>query len=165
MAATQKGDSQAYVQLLRELDTWLRRYFARRLPYPASQDARQEALLAIHAMRHAYDPSRSFGAWVAAIARYKWIDGVRNAARSETLSRHGALPVEDGWDTATSAIAVDELLRMLTPAQASAIRLVKLQGASIASAANTCGQSASLVKVNIHRGIKKLASLVAHESK
>ena len=61
MMEGQAGDSNAYAQLLRELDTWLGRYYARRLRYPAADDARQDALLAIHAKRHTYTPSRSFG--------------------------------------------------------------------------------------------------------
>ena len=160
MVAARDGDSDAYAQLIRELDAWLRHYYARRLPHPLSEDAKQEVLLAIHAQRHAYQPARSFGAWVAAIARYKWVDGVRDVSRHATLSSNGAMPVEPGWDSATNAIAVDELLRRLTPGQASAIRLVKLEGASIEGAASTSGQSASLVKVNIHRGLKRLAALM-----
>ena len=78
MAAAQGGESHAYEQLFRELDSWLRRYYARRLPGAAADDARQDALLAIHAGRHVYAPSRPFGPWVAAIARYKWIDHVRD---------------------------------------------------------------------------------------
>jgi DNA-directed RNA polymerase specialized sigma24 family protein len=163
MAAAQDGDSRAYAQLIRELDAWLRRYYARRLPHPVSEDAKQEALLAIHAKRHTFHSARSFGAWVAAIARYKWVDGVRDVSRYSTISCNGVVPIEAGWDSATSAIAVDELLRRLTPAQARAIRLVKLEGASIEGAASTSGQSASLVKVNIHRGLKRLATFIAAE--
>ncbi len=58
MVAAQSGEGQAYEQLLRELDVWLRRYYARRLPSPAADDARQDALLAIHAKRQAYVPWR-----------------------------------------------------------------------------------------------------------
>jgi RNA polymerase sigma factor (sigma-70 family) len=159
MVAAQRGENQAYAQLLRELDAWLGRYYARRLPRPAAEDARQEALLAIHVKRHAYVASRSFGAWVAAIARYKWIDCVRDASRSATLLFHVAIPIEDRWDAVISAIALDDLLRWLPPAQASVIRLVKLEGLSIEAAANATGQSPALVKVNIHRGLKRLASL------
>jgi RNA polymerase sigma-70 factor (ECF subfamily) len=163
MAAAQGGESRAYAQLLRELDSWLRRYYARRLPHAAAADARQEALLAIHTKRSVYVPSRSFGAWVAAIARFKWIDRVRDVARSAALSLHTEMPAEDHWDAALSAILVDDLLRRLTPAQASAIRLVKLEGVSVKSAASATGQSESLLKINIHRGLKRLASLVAHD--
>jgi hypothetical protein len=95
MAAAQAGDGHAYEQLLRELDAWLRRYYARRLPDPAAEDARQDALLAIHAKRHTYAPSRSFGAWVTAIARYKWVDRVRDASRFAALPLDAEIPIED----------------------------------------------------------------------
>jgi RNA polymerase sigma-70 factor (ECF subfamily) len=160
MAAAQSGERQAYEQLLRELDVWLRRYYARRLPHPAADDARQDALLAIHAKRHAYASSRPFGPWVAAIARYKWIDHVRDASRFATLPLADEIRIEDRGEQAISAIVVDDLLGRLKPDQASVIRLVRLQGASIESAAGATGQSAALVKVNIHRGLKKLAALV-----
>ena len=44
----------------------------------------------------------------------------------------------------------------LKPAQAEVIRLVKMHGFSIEEAAAKTGQSASLVKVNIHRGIARM---------
>jgi RNA polymerase sigma factor (sigma-70 family) len=161
MAAAQAGENQAYEQLLRELDVWLRRFYARRLPHPAAEDARQEALLAIHAKRHAYAPSRSFGAWVMAIARYKWVDRIRDASRFAALTLNDDIPVEDHERAAISAATMDVLLGQLKPAQARVIRLVKLKGLSIARASRATGQSAALVKVNIHRGLKKLAALVA----
>ncbi|MEH2594971.1 RNA polymerase sigma factor (sigma-70 family) [Bradyrhizobium sp. AZCC 1577] len=161
MAAAQGGDCQAYEHLLRELDVWLRRYYARRLPHPASEDARQDALLAIHAKRHTYAPPRSFGAWVMAIARYKWIDRIRDASRFAAVPLDDDIPIADHGGSAISAAAVDDLLGQLKPAQASVIRLVKLKGLSIASASGATGQSAALVKVNLHRGLKRLAALVS----
>ena len=41
-----------------------------------------------------------------------------------------------------------------------AIRLVKIQGFSIEEASARTGQSVSLVKVNIHRGLAKLVTIV-----
>ena len=164
MAAAQGGERQAYEQLLRELDAWLRRYYARRLPAAAAEDARQDALLAIHVKRDTYAPSKPFGPWVAAIARYKWIDHVRDASRFAALSLHDEIPIEDRSEAALSAVAVDVLLRRLKPAQARVIRLVKLEGVSIEGASGATGQSAALVKVNIHRGLKKLAALAAADA-
>jgi RNA polymerase sigma factor (sigma-70 family) len=163
MVAAQRGESRAYEQLLRELDAWLRRYYARRLPAAAAEDARQDALFAVHLKRHTYAPSRPFGPWVAAIARYKWIDHVRAASRFVALSLHDEIPTEDPGEAAISAVAMDDLLKRLKPAQARVIRLVKLQGVSIEGASDATGQSASLVKVNIHRGLKKLAAIAAGE--
>jgi RNA polymerase sigma-70 factor (ECF subfamily) len=164
MAAAQSGESQAYEQLLREIDVWLGHYYARRLPHASAEDARQDALLAIHARRHTYAPSRAFGPWVAAIARYKWIDRVRDASRFAALPLDDEIAVEDHGEAALSAAAVDGLLGRLKPAQASVIRLVKLKGLSIARASGATGQSAALVKINIHRGLKKLAALVSCEN-
>jgi RNA polymerase sigma factor (sigma-70 family) len=161
MVAAQAGEIHAYNRLLRELAAWLRRYYGRRLPYPAAEDATQDALLAIHANRHTYAPSRPFGPWVVGIVRHKWIDHIRDASRFAAVSLRDEMPIEDHEEAATSAIAVDDLLRRLKPAQARVIRLVKLQGVSIKGASGATGQSAALVKVNIHRGLKKLAALAA----
>lgn len=161
MVAAQGGNVWAYEQLFRELDAWLRRYYAARLPRAAAEDTRQEALLAIHTKRYAYTASRSFGAWVAAVACYKWIDCLRKASRAAVLALRDEIPIGDHGDTVISAIVVDVMLARLTPAQASVIQLVKLQGLSIEDASIATGQSAALVKVNIHRGLKRLASLVA----
>jgi RNA polymerase sigma-70 factor (ECF subfamily) len=57
-----------------------------------------------------------------------------------------------------------ELVAYLNPAQAEVIRLVKLNGASIQEASDATGQSTSLVKVNIHRGLKRLAALLAMQT-
>jgi RNA polymerase sigma factor (sigma-70 family) len=164
MVAAQRGERRAYEQLLRELDKWLRRYYARRLPPDAADDARQDALLAIHAKRQAYIPSKPFGPWIAAIARYKWIDHLRNASRFRALSLDDEMPTEDHAEAAISSVAVDDLLGRLKPAQAVVIRLVKLEGVSIESASHATGQSVPLVKVNIHRGLKKLAELATFEA-
>jgi RNA polymerase sigma factor (sigma-70 family) len=164
MVAAQAGKRKAYEELLRELDNWLRRYYARRLPPGAADDARQDALLAIHIKRDTYMPSRPFGPWVAAIARYKWIDHVRYASRFRAVSLNDEIAVEDKGDAAISTVALEDLLSRLKPAQAHVIRLVKLDGASIEDASTATGQSTSLVKVNIHRGLKKLAALATNDS-
>ncbi|WP_094194108.1 sigma factor-like helix-turn-helix DNA-binding protein [Bradyrhizobium viridifuturi] len=161
MLAAREGDQAAYEQLLRELDLWLRAYFAHRLPYPAADDARQEVLLAIHAKRHTFVASKPFGAWVVAIARYKWVDRIRDASRYNALTLDEDIAVEDHEGAAISAAALDQLLSRLKPAQESVIRLVKLNGLSIARASGATGQSAALVKINIHRGLKKLAAFVS----
>jgi RNA polymerase sigma-70 factor (ECF subfamily) len=160
MGAAQTGDRIAYRQLLDALRGWLSRYYRRRLPPGQVDDAVQDALLAIHLKRHTYDPVRPFGPWLAAIARYKWIDRLRamRATFAEPLPEN--LSVPDDGNAVVSALVIDQLLGALRPAQAAVIRLVKLQGRSIADAAALTGQSRALVKVNIHRGLAKLAAQV-----
>jgi RNA polymerase sigma factor (sigma-70 family) len=164
MVAAQRGERREYEQLLRELDSWLRSYYARRLPPSAAEDVRQEALLAIHANRHTYLPTRPFGPWVAAIARYKWVDHLREAARSAALSLDESVAGDDHVESAMSTVAVVELLKRLKPAQATVIRLVKLEGVTIEGASKATGQSMALVKVNIHRGLKRLMEIAVDDA-
>jgi RNA polymerase sigma-70 factor (ECF subfamily) len=51
-------------------------------------------------------------------------------------------------------------MAQLKPAQAEAIRLVKLEGYSVEEASRATGQSISLIKVNIHRGLRQLANII-----
>jgi RNA polymerase sigma-70 factor (ECF subfamily) len=164
MAASQRGDKAAYRLLLDELRSWLARYYRRRLPEPQIDDTVQDTLIAIHNKRHTYDPARPFLPWLAAIARYKWIDRLRRmrAHRAEPLDDGipDYLQVGDHGEAVLSAAVLSELLSTLKPGQADVIRLVKLGGHSIDEAALLTGQSPALVKVNIHRGLSRLATLV-----
>ena len=161
MAAAQAGEPAPYRRLLGELRPWLLRYFSRRLPPSAVEDAVQETLIAIHAKRHTWDPERPFGPWLAGIARYKWIDRLRSAGRHAADELPETLSTPDHESAVTSAAALHGLMATLKPAQAEVIRLVKLHGLSIEEAAGRTGQSVALVKVNIHRGLGRLARLVA----
>ena len=160
MIAAQAGDAAVYHRLLVEIGAWLRRYYARRLPPSMVDDAVQDTLMAVHEKRHTYDPARPFEPWLAAIARYKWIDRLRAMKSAPTESLSEDVAVADHGEAVISAWSLERLLRELKPAQSEAIRLVKLQGLSIEEASARTGQSVSLVKVNIHRGLGRLAALV-----
>lgn len=163
MAAAQAGNGGAYNRLLGEIQPWLYRFFARRLPLGMADDATQDTLIAIHQKRHTYEPGRPFRPWLAAIARYKWIDRLRQMSRNQTTALDDELtePSVQGHEASvTSAIVLEDLLSKLKPAQTTVIRLVKIKGFTIEEAAELTGQSESLVKVNIHRGLAKLASIV-----
>jgi RNA polymerase sigma factor (sigma-70 family) len=164
MAAAQRGDAAAYRRVLAEAAQWLRAYYARRLPPAMIDDAIQDALIAVHEKRHTYDPSRPFGAWLAAIARYKWIDALRSLEKApkEVLDDDIAIPGHE--EAVTSASSLERLLSTLKPAQSEAIRLVKLKGLSIEEASKATGQSTTLVKVNIHRGLKRLVFLLRSQT-
>jgi len=165
MAAAQLGNAGAYTRLLTEVDGWLRRYYARRLPPSMVEDAAQDTLLTLHTRRHTYEPGRPFRAWLAGIARYKWIDRLRALDRdpaapcAEDISED--IAIDDHGTAVMSALLLSELLNQLKPAQSEVIRLVKLDGLSIEEASERTGQSASLVKVNMHRGLARLSDIVA----
>jgi len=161
MTAAQSGNGGAYNRLLTEVAAWLQRYYARRLPASHVDDVVQEALVAIHLKRHTYEPERPFRAWMTGIARYKWIDRLRSTTRDRFDPIEGIeVPVEDHASAVSGRMDVQKLLTQLKPAQADVIRLVKVEGYSIQEASDATGQSIALVKVNIHRGIARLASTI-----
>jgi RNA polymerase sigma factor (sigma-70 family) len=163
MRLSQAGDKQAYAVLLEQTSRWLKRFFAQKIAADAVDDLVQETLISLHTKRASYDPSRPFLPWLAAIARYRWVDRLRQTYRDaadELQDQHSEGSHED---VVGAKISIDRLLHQLPEGQATAIRLVKIDGLSIADACAKSGQSEPLVKVNIHRGLKKLATLIESE--
>lgn len=159
-ALAQRGDRAAYAAFLREAQLWLRRYFVRRVGAEFLDDLVQETLLSIHAKLSSYDPHRPLLPWLAAIARYRWVDQLRRIYRAQEDALSEELPCEDDEPEIAARISLDRLFSYLPEGQVRAIELVKIEGLSVTEAAAASGQSESLVKVNIHRGLKKLATLI-----
>jgi RNA polymerase sigma-70 factor (ECF subfamily) len=160
MVQSQKGDRKAYVPLLEECGHWLQRYFRRRAPAHQLDDLVQDTLMSLHRKLASYDPARPFTPWLAALARYRWIDHLRRVYRAGEVELGDDVTARDEEGAIVARMSLERLLAQLSPAQAQAIELVKIEGLSVAEAARRCGQSEPLIKVNIHRGLKKLAALV-----
>lgn len=160
MVAAQDGHSGAYHRLLGEISEWLESYFRRRLPLDLVDDAVQETLLAVHRRRHTYDPRHPFGAWLAGIARRKWIDLLRSMGRQQAEPLPEQLSVGDHRMRVVSATVLSSLLEQLRPAQARVIALVKLQGYTLEETALETGLSLSAVKMNVHRGLARLTTFI-----
>ena len=158
------GDETAYREALRRIAAQLRGYLRRRMQGLPDEveDIVQETLLALHLQRDTWDRQSAVMAWATAIARHKLVDLWRRRGRRE--ARHDALDEVPEWQLAdersTDAGAgrdLDTLLAALPGAQQRAIRLTKLEGLSIAEAAARTGVSESAIKVQVHRGLKRLA--------
>lgn len=162
MRLAQAGDGPSYRLLLTACRDWLLRYYAHRIAHHMVEDLVQDTLASIHAKRASYDPARPFYPWLAAIARYRWIDALRRQTRTDELLPGDAI-AEHEEDQILSRLSLDSLLAHLPSAQANAIVLTRIEGRSVEEAGRICGQSASLVKVNVHRGLKKLAAMVESE--
>lgn len=161
MRAAQRGDKRAYAVLLEACRDWLRRYYSQKIAVDAVDGLIQEVLISLHRKRASYDPGRAFLPWLAAIARYRWIDRLRREYRHASEELHDDTASVGAADEAVIAqISLDRLMDHLSDKQADAIRLVKIDGLSIREAAHKTGQSESAVKVNIHRGVKKMAALI-----
>jgi RNA polymerase sigma-70 factor (ECF subfamily) len=165
----QAGDEAAYREALRGIADALRAYLRRRMsPYPDDiEDVLQETLLALHLQRGTYDPAYAVSAWVTAIARHKVADFWRRHAR--VGGRHDDLDgvdeslfAHDAGATAASDAQRDleALMALLPAAQRQAILLTKVQGLSVSEASQRTGSSPAAVKVQVHRGLKRLANMV-----
>jgi len=163
------GDESAYRQALERIAARLRGYLRRRMPGAPDdvEDLVQETLLAIHLQRGTYDPTLPLGSWVLAIARHKLVDLWRRRGRQDALND----PLDE-VDEAALAVAgeagearrdLGRLLEALPEAQRQAILLTRVEGLSVAEASLRTGASESAIKVQVHRGLRRLADLVRRE--
>ena len=163
------GDAGAYRRFLDELAKRLRAYLRKRLfdHHDHAEDIVQETLLAVHNARFTYRRDQPVTSWIHAIARYKLMDFLRAHMRHDALN--DPLDDGDGLFAASSEEASDArrdlgtLLRQLPDRQRLPIELVKLEGLSVAEAADRTGMSESAVKVGVHRGLKALAARIRGE--
>ncbi|WP_265570338.1 sigma-70 family RNA polymerase sigma factor [Sphingomicrobium nitratireducens] len=163
MARAQDGDRPSYRAALAAARDWLVRYYTRRIAPDMVDDLVQDTLLALHAKRATYDATRPFYPWLAAIARYRWIDTLRKLERAPQTIEDEDIAVRSDEEPVLARLSLERLMTHLSPTQASCITLAKVEGRSIAETAEITGQSIAAVKVNIHRGLKKLAALVESE--
>lgn len=162
----QQGDEAAYREALEKIASRIRGFLRWRMQAMPDEieDLVQETLLALHLQRGTFDPGMPVSAWVTAIARHKLVDLWRRRGRRD--NRHDALddvdeellvaePAEDGAQR-----DLDRLLRELPEVQRQAIVLTKIEGLSVSEAAMQTGISESAIKVQVHRGLKRLAQWV-----
>ena len=173
MLAGLDGKATAYRALLDRLSRYLRAYYKARLARigrsaSEAEDLVQEALLAIHTHRHRYDPGEPFTPWVYAIARYKLVDHLRRTRASSEdipIEGAGALIADDDQASSESAYDLERLLSRLPAKMQQSIEFVKVEGLSVAEAAQRSGMSESAIKINIYRGLRALAALIAREKR
>jgi len=163
MIAGLDGNAADHAALLRLLVPLLRRFYRRRSGGAEDdiEDLVQETLIAVHTRRATYDRDRAFTAWLFAIARYKMIDRFRRSRRHQPIEGLEEILVAEGFEEALGArMDVDELLQALPAKQARLIRATRIDGLSVAEAAQADGLGESDVKVSVHRGLKTLMARI-----
>jgi RNA polymerase sigma-70 factor (ECF subfamily) len=174
MARAQDGDRRAYRTLLLDMAPYLRALAARCFKEPGDvEDAVQDVLLTVHAVRHAYDPGRPFGPWLVAIANRRIIDRLRRQMRArsreveltaehETFLPHPANSLHD--EISADEAALHAAVEHLPPDQRQAISMLKLKEMSLKEAALASGRSVSALKVATHRAMKSLRKILLQRS-
>ncbi|MDG0854411.1 sigma-70 family RNA polymerase sigma factor [Roseateles puraquae] len=163
--AAQAGDEAAYRKSLELMSQRLRAYFRRRMsdaPHDL-EDLVQETLLAVHLQRGTFDAAVPVTAWLHAIARHKLVDLWRRTGRKGAVTDSFDDLDEAAHPVAPSAAPSRDLgvlLERLPLAMRRSIVNTKIEGLSVAEAARLEGVSESSVKVNVHRGLQRLAKLI-----
>ncbi|RPE01220.1 sigma-70 family RNA polymerase sigma factor [Candidatus Pantoea deserta] len=159
MARAQAGDKDAYNQLLKAMVPAIRALVRKKIADDALvEDVIQDTLLAIHRVRHTYDPRRPLLPWVAAIASARAIDALRQRGRNREVQDEEALraqPAEQN-DAGAGQEALTGYLGSLPERQRQIVESVHLREQSLAQAAAETNLSLSAVKSLLHRAMLNL---------
>lgn len=173
LAAAQDGASWAVAVLWRELHPRLLR-FLRGLDPAAAEDIEADTwLVAARDLSNFRGNDKQFRAWMFTIARNRLIDWRRREARRRSVAvtpeMLGEHPAED--DPAVTAVdvlradAAVALVRACLPRdQAEVILLRVLAGLDVDEVASIVGKRPGNVRVLQHRGLRRLAENMAHET-
>lgn len=158
MARAQAGDKHAYNQLLKALVPAIRALVRKKISDDALvEDVIQETLLAVHRVRHTYDPRRPLLPWLAAIASARAIDALRQRGRRPEVQDEAALAQQPAAEEAE--IDGDRLtacLGALPTRQRHIVESVHLREQSLAQAAAESNLSLAAVKSLLHRAMLNL---------
>jgi RNA polymerase sigma-70 factor (ECF subfamily) len=143
-----------------------------------AEDLTQETFLRIHRARGLFHPGAPVLPWAYTIARRLFLDDVR-ARRATRVVPHDPPPgTRDGEDAPSLDVAgggpnaeelladrelsqaLDQALHKLPEAQASAFRLLKGEGLSVAEVATILGTTKGAVKLRAHRAYEALRGLL-----
>jgi len=151
-----------------------------------AEDLTQETFLRIHRARGLFRPGSPVLPWAYTIARRLFLDDVRARRAEKVVAAPGGVAGTAGGDRSASAgeaaraldtaaagpsaeelfadqelsRALDEALAQLPEAQASAFRLLKGEGLSIAEVAGIMGTTRGAVKLRAHRAYLTLRGLL-----
>lgn len=148
---------------------------------PLAEDLTQETFLRIHRARGLFHPGAAVLPWAYTIARRLFLDDVRSRKASKvvpvgplagTADGEGGDPAwapqvattgpspEDLFADQELSRTLDAALERIPEAQASAFRLLKGEGLSVAEVASIMGTTKGAVKLRAHRAYEALRSLL-----
>ena len=163
MARAQRGDEQAYRELLAELGEVIAAYLYSRFGrLEMTEECVQECLISIHFARHTYDQARPFRPWLFALVRNQAIDMLRSQNRYRVMIDQRS-QYREGQKSLEDVVGKDSIFAALAPNHREALLLTKVVGLSVAEVAKKLNLSESAVKVRVHRAIHASRKLLEAE--
>lgn len=163
------GDDEAFAELVRRRQAWLRTLFRRLCRDPAlADDLAQQAFLAAWRRLPQLKAPGAFGGWLRSVAVNQWLQEVR--ARGNRLEKEPlAAGIESPVSTASSpdpglAIDLDRALALLRAPERTCVVLCHAEGMSHAEIAAATGWPLGTVKSHVTRGSARLRELLGEES-
>ena len=167
--AARAGDEEAFRSLYRAVQPGLLRYLTVLVGGDAEDLASETWLQIARDLGRFHGDGDAFRAWSVTIARHRAMDHLRQRRRRPQLDApvEALLTLSDPEDTAARAIEglttaeAIALIRTLPRDQAEAVLLRAVVGLDAQSAGRVLGKRAGAVRVAAHRGLRRLAAMLA----
>ncbi len=159
--AAQAGDRDAFGKLYERYGRMVHGILLARVPLGEVDDLVQEVFLGAFRRIDALRDPRTFGGWLATIARNRAHDYHRRARETDELSEH--MPAPDS--PRAEAVEALRLLQSLPDAYRETLVLRLVEGMSGADIAARTGLTPASVRVNLHRGMQRLRELMRGSEK
>jgi RNA polymerase sigma-70 factor (ECF subfamily) len=169
LAAAQAGDEAAFTVLWRDGNPALLRYLRLIAPDAADDIAAETWLQVVRGLPGFRGNEADWRAWLFTIARRRAIDETRRRSRRPTYPLDdlgpGQMPsAPDAADIAMQNLGTQraiKLLSVLPPLQAEVIMLRVVAGLDTEAVAELLGRSPGAIRVTAHRGLRRLAEILA----
>jgi RNA polymerase sigma-70 factor (ECF subfamily) len=150
--AVAAGDQDAFGRVYAAYARMVRAILLGRVPRSEVDDLLQDVFVSAYMRIHELRDAAAFGGWIAAIARNRATDHLRQACD------HAELPAElpGGAPVEADTLIVLDAVRRLPEAYRETLVMRLVEGMSGQEIADRTGLSPGSVRVNLHRGMKLL---------
>ena len=161
------GDDEAFAELVRRRQSWLRSLLRRLCRNAAlADDLSQQAFIAAWRKLPQLKAPGAFAGWLRSLAVNLWLQSLR-AQRAEPLQESTADPAAVApivIDDPSLAIDLDRLLVQLKPAERLCAVLCHAEGMSHSEIAAATGWPLGTVKSHVLRGTARLRAMLGEEA-
>lgn len=160
-----RGDDEAFAELVRRRQAWLRTLFRRLCRDPAlADDLAQQAFLTAWRRLPQLKAPGAFGGWLRSVAVNQWLQEVRvRGNRAEESLAPECIEAPVSQDPGL-AIDLDRMLALLRAPERTCVVLCHAEGMSHAEIAAATGWPLGTVKSHVTRGSARLRELLGEES-
>jgi RNA polymerase sigma-70 factor (ECF subfamily) len=169
LAAAQEGSEAAFSRLWRDCNPALLRYLRVIAPEAAEDVAAETWLGVVRGFAAFHGDEQGWRAWLFTTARRRALDETRRRSRRAEQGLEEAVPGRIPLSPDTADLAIEHidtrsavaLVARLPPHQAEVILLRVVAGLDTETVARLVGRSPGAVRVAAHRGLRRMAGLLA----